>query len=724
MTGTIGVDGVLSVEESILLNRLQEDTARDSLMRLDTRNPGELFPMVAMATGIGKGNIIHRVIESRIRRNPDAKILLIAGTKNVLVTQTHEALLDYQTAGADYITAEEDDDLVEETTDLENNPLSEKNSLLYKTGKIGTKGVNVEIGTIQTVQSKILRNELNPDDYDLLIVDEVHNIGTPKRKAVVEQFTNALGFTATAHRHSGQLKSPDQYGFEIIKSYPLPEAQQDRLLPPLLGIQLDTKDLVDEIPMTSKGTINYKELEKLLKESPELRPYIVDRLIPIIVGADGKKYKIVVAVNFVWEAQELAELFAAKGIKAGLAVHKGAAKKIHTEEIPALDAEERYKLPQEHPDAVQVLISPYVAAEGFDAPFTEVVCWASPTDSPLRYTQYTGRLARRANGKAFGVVVDCLYQTSKYSWSYNMGMWMKGDVRQLGNGMLYLGPESDIDTLRDLAAVETMSSFSDKKSLDALQSQGLLEVQPGDFSLATAVLVELFVGGNRELRPIFDRVKLKLTEDHPEIFITRKSGKTNVQVIPKERKQLFVDAMVQEGARLRDYKLKPIQETDFPLSADLRKFFTGTWDQISLAMATAKSIVEAEHPESIEKRKNKNTTTLVITTEEGKVTFIREMEKQGIRKKREDIQVVQSTDLSLSIGDIKRLFVGNYKILISIRQSVLANFKKEYPEFLATRKKTNSTIEVITEEGRELFIQAMIERGAILRDEEKVKRFF
>lgn len=482
-TGEIGKDGLLTPDQQEQLNKIQAKAAAHLTAYFDNKEADDpLFPMAAMATGIGKGNIIHRVIEQQVKTKPDSKILIIAGTKLVLVKQTHEALSGYQKQtqqdAFDYVESEEDDKLIDETTSTENNPLEDQKSFLYRTGRLGQKDTNVHVATIQSVQSAISRNNLNPDDYDLVIVDEVHNIGTPNRKAVIDQFKRAIGFTATPYRYSGSLKAPEQYGFGVIESLTLPEAQELGLLPPLLGIQIDTSDVIDEIPTKKDGEINFPALERLLKNSPDLRPYIADKIANIISEED-RRYKTVIVVNFVWEAQELAKLLHEKGIKVGIAINQQAAKEIDTEEIPTIESIERYKLPENDEKSIQVLISPYVASEGFDAPATEVLVWASPTDSSLRYTQYTGRLARRAEGKLFGVVVDCLYQTNQYNWSYNMGMWMKGDVIQLDNGMLWLGPETSIESLKTLPQVEAIRKQADIKPISDLQKEALLSAPEG-----------------------------------------------------------------------------------------------------------------------------------------------------------------------------------------------------------------------------------------------------
>lgn len=616
-TGEVGKDGLLTPDQYLNLNRIQEKAANACMRYLNKMGEGEAFPMVAMATGIGKGSIIHRVVEKQIRRKSDSNILIIAGTKIVLTRQTHEALAEYQenkTDGFHYTESEDEEEITYRAVSAEENPLADQYSILYKTGKLGQKKVNVHVATIQTVQSEIKKGTLNADDYDLLIVDEVHNIGTQPRKTAIQNFKKVVGFTATPFRHSGRLKLPEQYGFKIIESLSLPEAQNLRLLPPLLGIQIDTKDVVDEIPTTMTGRIDFKALEKLLKNSPELRPYVADRVASIITH-EGRNYKTVIAVNFVWEAQELAELLQTKGIRVGVAINKQAAKQIHTEEIPALDSIERYKLPENDQRSIQVLISPYVASEGFDAPFTEVLIWASPTDSSLRYTQYTGRLARRAEGKLFGVVIDCLYQTSQYSWSYNMGMWMKDNVVQFDSGLLWLGPETDIANLKQLPQIERLRQQADIKTLDALQRQKLLPVQDTDFSITQETLTPLFVGDQKNIRAIVDKVLTSLKQEDESFVAQRISHSHIVNVITdKMDKNRFIQEMVENGAELKKPDLLPIQDSDFPITtSSVKSTFEGGIDRVYAAAGEILAEIKETEPELIALRTSGKRTAEVIT---------------------------------------------------------------------------------------------------------------
>lgn len=706
-TGEIGRDGFLTPDHYMMLNRIQENAANVVFDYFANMEPGEPFLMVAMATGIGKGNIIHRVIERQIKQKPESKVLVIAGTKLVLVKQTHDALAQYQQTtdnGFNYIESEDDEELVDETTSIEENLLDAQQSFLYKTGKVGQSDVNVHVATIQTVQSAIGKDIINPDEYDLVIVDEVHNIGTQKRKETVEKFKNVVGFTATPYRYSGKMKAPEQYGFKVVESLTLPEAQELRLLPPLVGMQIDTKEVVDEIPTSKNGQIDFKALEGLLKESPDLRPLIADRVANII-SSEGRNYKTVMAVNFVWEAQELAKLLHEKGIKVGIAVNQQAAKQIHSNEIPAIGSIDRYKLPENDEDSLQVLISPYVASEGFDAPFTEVLVWASPTDSPLRYTQYTGRLARRAEGKLFGVVVDCLYQTNQYNWAYNMGMWMKGNVRQLDNGMLWLGPETDIEKLKNLPQLEALRKQADFKDLDDLQKEGLLELQEGDFPITQNSLEVIFEGTKYKLYLDAKTIAHELADEYPGFVATRRNKARTILVVTD--KELLIRMMVVKGTKLRRQDTEGIQEGDIMVTErSLAELFIGSANALAkIGKDVFNKLIQLDPSLAVVRKSGKHHVPVVRDRD----LFIKYMLKRGVQLREDYLETVQPGEIAISGPSLRNIFIGAPDSLLAAANIVCERFAESNPSIVVQKKLRNHILKVVTD--RELFISEMENLG-------------
>jgi superfamily II DNA or RNA helicase len=737
-TKTESKDGYLTPEQQKALNLLQ-DKVKDLVVKyLDQKQSEDLSPLVAMATGIGKGRIIHLLIEEQVSREPNSRILLIAGTKNVLVNQSHEKLTEYQQAvnfsPDEYIDAENDEDINEETTDTEENPLEGQVSLKYTTGNIENTNANVHLATIQTVHSRTKSNRLNPDDYDLVIVDEAHNIGTPKRKEAIDKFKRVAGFTATPHRNSGIFKNPEEYGFRIIESFSLPEAQNAGFVPPLLGVQINTRNLVDEIPTNSNGEINYTKLESLLKRSPDLYPYIADRIERLLVAPEGRVYKTIIAVNFVWEAEKMAKLLNNAGFRVGLAVNQNSAKQIHTEDTPAIDSVERYHLSDSDPRSIQILISPYVASEGFDAPNTEAVVWASPTQSGLRYTQFTGRLTRRYPSKSYGLVIDCLYQTSQHVWSFNMSRWFKENVRQTKNGLLYLGPENQMETIADSTPVKSLYqqlTQKDKRHTESLHNlqretiSQLARVQEADMAITVHILISTFFGRYQQLRRLADQVLGEMRED-PEtkdLIQKKRNRRGEVTIVTNEGLDIFLNRMVEKGAELKPEELLTVQKDDIPLTNDwLReKFIRQTGHGISLSSIRDQVLGEMrEDPESknyIALRIN-NTRTIPVAINEQLV--IQRMVEKGARTQTE--KNPKGTDAIMTAAWLIQTFAGKHTpkesgdFLKGLADEVLQEMREdpETKDLIQARIRGSRTVAIVTD--KDLFIQKMIEKGARLKN--------
>lgn len=710
LTGEVGRDGLLSLEQQSLLNHIQRVAANACHVYLESRKPREPFPMVAMATGIGKSKVIHEVIATQKAIKPDSKILVIAGTKLILVDQTEELLQSYQQANS-YQNGIEID--VVNQDQIDPFALDQESFLGYSVGRYGDQAVEVQIVTMQTIQNAYKHGALNASSYDLVIVDEVHNAGTHKRNDIIKRFSRVVGFTATPHRYTGDLLAPEHYGFKVIFSFTLPETQQLELLPPLYALQVNTTSVVDKVPTTLTGKIDFKELEKVLKYSKELRPYLVDKIAPIITYGN-KEYKTVITVNYVWEAQEIAELLVAKGIRVGLAINYTAAKALHSDNIPTLNTIARYSLPQTHPESIQVLISPYVASEGFNAPFTEILVWASPTDSHLRYTQYTGRLARRAEGKSYGVVIDCLYQTSQYQWLYNFGMWMKGHVQRLPSGILYLGPGA-----KDQRDVEQMAKLADHVSLAELQREsGILEVQEGELPIIQKSLANLFTTDWPKIKPMIQNVMKKLLEKDPEEYATLFQKRRNGSHVftAATNPQKFIELMVAEGANSKE-KTEEIKKGELAIvQSSLRSVFVGVYkpiQELSLEIMshTREKDIHKFHRLFV-RRRNGNTTVWACKNPEW---FISQMVERGVRRK-EELLEIQPGDFPITHRCLSEIFVGTWRKagnLSPLAKKIIEKLKtgsSEERELLVKRKNKGWAVWVCT--NREMVIKIALEQGA------------
>ncbi|MBI4028906.1 MAG: DEAD/DEAH box helicase family protein [Candidatus Blackburnbacteria bacterium] len=699
LTGIYGRDGVLTFEQQKSLDALQQEAANACLRRLAERGEGDYFPMVAMATGIGKGKIIHEVIRRQFQDKLDSKILVVAGTKLVLVEQTAEALNRYQDNGVDE---------VDQTT------IDPEDFLGYSIGKYCDETVDIQVATIQTIQRRHKAGRLNHDDYDLVIVDEVHNIGTPQRVSAIKGFKRAVGFTATPYRYSGPLKYPHHYGFEVTCSFTLPEAQEQSYLPPLYALQINTADIIESVPTTLSGKIDYPKLEKVLKEHTELLPYIAKRIIPLITHG-GKNYKTGIAVNFIWEAIALAEELRRYDIKAGLSINEVAARVIHSEEVPAVDTERRFKLPHNHPDSLQVLISPYKVGEGFDAPGMEFFVWASPTDSPLRYTQYTGRLARRTSGKAYGVVVDCLYQTSQYGWTYNFGMWMKRNVRQLESGVLYLGP---MHAITDVAEIVSLRASADNFSLVDLEkeSETIFHLQEGEMAANFSNLKNIFVGEQKNIECILRVVLDELKRESPQLVVRRINVRRPVEAVTDP--DVLIQMMIEHGAKLKDpNRLLDVQPTDILLThMTLTSIFKGSWEKIRDAKDSIRKRIGSEDSPLYRQiflfRRKVGANTVVVDVCTDREKFISWMEGAGMELKGVDTESLKEGEYKLTDQNLAKDFFRPDKGFRGLVGKAKLAAQEEDPSVITLfckRRVGTLTVKVCTD--RERFIQWMIQAG-------------
>lgn len=404
-------DGVLTEEQQRSRDLKQLEIARKVLDYWANHGLTQPYPAVVMPTGFGKSHVIRHILSEIFQRYGAARVLDIVGTKNVLLNQSLEAL------GA----------LV---TDVMGD---ERFTLLPDVSG------QVTLGTWQGVLAYQRSGYENPN-FDLGVVDELHNTGTENRIKALAKLgaKHVVGLTATAFRSHGAFRAPEEYGFKVVESMGLPECINNGWNSPMLGLAIDT-EVILPAEVREGGSLNGKKLYRALRNHPQLFQSIAQDIATRFLP---EGMKTVIAVNRVKEeacviARELMRL----GYKVGLAVNEQAAKALEGEFVTH-DTLRRSKLPRDHPDWIQVVISPQVIGEGYDDPTIECIIWAAPTLSSLRYTQVIGRGSRLCPYKAYCLVVDYVYMIENYGYSLNFGQFFRKDeLKELEGGYVYLGPQ-------------------------------------------------------------------------------------------------------------------------------------------------------------------------------------------------------------------------------------------------------------------------------------------
>lgn len=289
------------------------------------------------------------------------------------------------------------------TQDLLNQSLERAKSVLncdaksYGTitgGKVNI-GTGITFATVQTMSKLDLAQY--KDEWGVVVVDECHKaIGSPTK---VMQFYKVLsnlscrykfGLTATPKRADGLERAM----FALIgdKITEVSKADVADTTCPVVVETVNTGYMPDmDVILAGDGTINYARLVENLTGN-EQRFEVVCKVIDML----KKNGAMLVLANRVEYLQRLNKTYDGKSIclsgmsktKAGKAQRKNALLALNSGEIDCVFA--TYQL----------------AKEGLDVPNLKTLILATPEKDPTTVEQSVGRVARKAEGKEYGTVVD------------------------------------------------------------------------------------------------------------------------------------------------------------------------------------------------------------------------------------------------------------------------------------------------------------------------------
>ena len=235
--------------------------------------------------------------------------------------------------------------------------------------------------------------QLDPEEFYLLVVDEAHHSTAETYRRVLEYFgvfeaeTRKLlvGFTATPKRGDGQ--GLDAVFEEIVYSRNLPEMIESGYLSPIAGYRVETEVDLSKV-RKRMGDFVVRQLAETVNVRARNR---------IIIDVHQKHLNgrptLVFCVD-VEHARDMAQSFADAGVSTG----------VITGETPRKERAET--LQQFRSGAIEVVTNCMVLTEGFDEPSVAGIILARPTRSNLLYTQMIGRGTRLHPDKKDVLVID------------------------------------------------------------------------------------------------------------------------------------------------------------------------------------------------------------------------------------------------------------------------------------------------------------------------------
>jgi superfamily II DNA or RNA helicase len=283
--------------------------------------------------------------------------------------------------------------------------------------------------SIQSLSASGLQ-DLEPDHFDVVIVDEFHHAAAPSYRALLDHVrpTELLGLTATPERSDG-LPLLGWFDDRIAAELRLWDAIDQQRLSPFTyyGIH-DGLDLRD-VPWRRGRGYDVEGLTNLLTANDAWARQVLDQLVKRV--DDPLRMRALGFCVSVEHARFMARIFTAAGIPT-------AAVWADTPE-----GERRAALRDLADRKLNVVFSVDLFNEGVDLPAVDTLLFLRPTDSPTLFMQQLGRGLRRSYGKAVCTVLDFVgHQRAEFRFDRRFGALLGGTRKQLAeqieNGFPFL----------------------------------------------------------------------------------------------------------------------------------------------------------------------------------------------------------------------------------------------------------------------------------------------
>lgn len=355
---------MLEFKKPIELRDYQIKAVSDLWVWLDYNKTGKVCEV--LPTGSGKSIIIAEICKQALQKNPNARILMLTHTKEI-VNQNANKLRDIWA----------------------NAPLG-----VYSAG-LGHKDIDViTFAGIQSIKNKI--DFLGKIDY--VLIDEAHMIshkdtGTYRTFLDQLEFTNPkiriIGFTATPYRMGHGLITDDPAIFsDLIEPVSIEELQYKGYLAKLKSKVTNLRLNTDGV-RKSGGEFVKKELQAHIDTSDNNSAIVKE----IIEKAGDRKHWCIFCTG-VEHAEHMAELFNSYGVSA-IAVYGNLKTKERDKRIKDFMSG-KYK----------VITNINILSVGFNFPDIDLIGLCRPTCSAALYTQQAGRGLRLKSHTDHCLVLD------------------------------------------------------------------------------------------------------------------------------------------------------------------------------------------------------------------------------------------------------------------------------------------------------------------------------
>lgn len=261
--------------------------------------------------------------------------------------------------------------------------------------------------TIQTMSKDDVYTKFRKDEFDYLVIDEVHKAGADSYQKILKYFTPkfTLGMTASPERTDG-YNIFELFDYNVALNIRLQDALEEDLLCPfhyfgISDLTVDGKVLDDTSDF--RYLVSDKRIDYLLEQS---RYY----------GYSGDRLKSLVFCSTKKEAKELARGFNQRGHPT-VALTGDDSQEVREDAIRRLTDDNAE-------DKIEYIITVDIFNEGVDIPEINQVLLVRPTQSAIIFIQQLGRGLRKFKNKDYVVIIDFI---GNYKNNFLIPIALSGD---------------------------------------------------------------------------------------------------------------------------------------------------------------------------------------------------------------------------------------------------------------------------------------------------------
>ncbi len=262
--------------------------------------------------------------------------------------------------------------------------------------------------TIQTLSKEDIYTQFKRDEFDYIIIDEVHKAGALSYQKIFNYFTPKfyLGMTASPERTDG-FDIYELFDHNIAHEIRLEEALEEDLLCPfhyfgITDVTFEDKEIDDDFNDFNYLSSN-ERVEYLLEKSE-------------FYGYSGERIKALVFCSRKREAKLLAEEFNKRGHPSAVLTGEDS-QESREEAIDRLTNDN-------NPNKLEYIFTVDIFNEGVDIPEINQVLLVRPTQSPIIFIQQLGRGLRKFKNKEFVVILDFI---GNYKNNFMIPLALSGD---------------------------------------------------------------------------------------------------------------------------------------------------------------------------------------------------------------------------------------------------------------------------------------------------------